>query len=552
VSWQNEAGVTQAVNTVANLVEIPPGNVALASQPVADRPDGPQIAYTPGVAPEVIGVPIDTGTGKRETTKPLPDVQAQGDYAHEVRFDVVNYHLEGSQNVVDRREEFVTVNCRCTLVASGRGRTPARVALIGNVLRDQPGAVRTDKPFTGTVRTSGSNAKSSQPVLCSICCRDHHDGPPVTVGSDTDYNRYNPTAGSDHLHYLWNGSAYVQASVGDAYDEACRLKRVNGVFQVFQDWKLETITALPATYLRDDSPTTQASYVQYVQNLVQAKVEGSAAPVKTTALPNRDFDFDKGANRQLLSRAIYVDYMPPDLLTFVQDRISNNQPFLEFVPFYEINDTKLADWLLNTTTPSPAPNQMPCPPTDATLNNAMVICVTNQAITDESVSQNNYSRGLAVAGQTAGQLRVLSKARLANTGITGTFAISADDTTATNDYVTATVNATATTQSISGQINFSQCPSSLSGPQKNALYDALSISYTGPGSVTCSKDPLVGNTGGWRCNNVPNVPPSAVVVTPTFTPSLSRDANPDNYSVTVDGTLPLNNLIFSICDVAQP
>jgi len=80
VAWQNEMGVEQQVNVLANVVEIPPGNVALASQPVADRPDGPQISYTPGVAPEVIGIPIDTGTGKRETTKPLPDVQAQGDY----------------------------------------------------------------------------------------------------------------------------------------------------------------------------------------------------------------------------------------------------------------------------------------------------------------------------------------------------------------------------------------------------------------------------------------------------------------------------------------
>ena len=560
VSWQSETGASQpgcpvantrCVQTIANVVDIPPGNVALASEPVSDRPDGPKVLYTPGVAPEIISVPIDTGSGRRETTKPLPDVQAQGDYAHEVRFDVVNYHLDGTDNVVDRREEFVTVNCRCALAGPGRGRTPARVSFVGNVLRDLPGEVIPNKSQTGVVKTSGTDGISQQPELCSICCRDHHDGPTVTDGSDTEYNRYNPTAGSDHQHFLMPSTTPVTA-IGAAYDEACRLKRVNGVFQVFQDWKLETITALPATYLRDDSPTTQASYIQYVQNFVQAKVEGNTAPAKLTALPNRDFDFDKGGNRQLLSRSIYVDYMPPNLLTFLQNRISNSQPFLEFVPFYEINDTKLADWLLNTTTPGPATNQIPCPPTNASINNAMVVCVTNQAIVDESVSSNNYSRGLAVAGQTAGQMRVLSQSKLANTGVTGTFAISANDATTTSDYVTATVNSGITTQSISGQIDFSQCPSHLSGPDKTALYGALSISYSGPGSVTCSKDALVGNTGGWRCNNVPNVPASAVTVTPTFTPLLSRDANPANYSVTVDGTLPLNNLNFSICDVAQP
>ncbi len=428
VSWQNEAGTTQSVNLVANLVDIPPGNVALASQPIEDRPDGPQISYTPGEAPEVIGIPIDTGTGKRETTKPLPDVQAQGGYSNEVTFDVVNYHLVGSENLVDRREEFVTVNCRCTLGAAGRGKTPARVLFQGNRLRDQPGAVRLDKPATGTLRTSGSNGISQQPELCNLCCRDHHDGP--TVGSDT--NRYNPTASSNHLHYLWNGSTYVLATTGNAYDEACRLKRVNGVFEVFQDWKLASILALPENDLQVG--TIQDNYKTYVQDFVKDYVYPPAAnptpptPSATTLVP--------GSAAQIVGRAIYVDHLPDNLVTFLTDAtdglIPNNEPFLEYVPFYELNLTKLANWKLqniNTDTDYVTVDGQTCggAVTQAALA-GKIACVANQAIVDESVINvgvfQNYFRGLLKAGPVSGQLDTQVYARPSNTGVTGTRVIS--------------------------------------------------------------------------------------------------------------------------------
>jgi type IV pilus modification protein PilV len=507
VSWQNEAGATQAVNTVANLVEIPPGNVALASQPVADRPDGPQIAYTPGVAPEVIGVPIDTGTGKRETTKPLPDVQAQGDYAHEVRFDVVNYHLEGSQNVVDRREEFVTVNCRCTLAASGRGRTPARVALIGNVLRDQPGAVRTDKPFTGTVRTSGSNAKSSQPELCSICCRDHHDGPSVTVGSDTDNNRYNPTDTSDHQHYLRNEitGAYPSspASVGDAYDEACRLKRVNGVFQVFQDWKLVSILALPENDLQ--AGTIQNAYKTYVQDFVKDYVYPTApdptppTPSATTLVP--------GSAAQIVGRAIYIDHLPDNLVTFLTNptdgRIPNGQPFLEYVPFYELNLTKLANWKLetiDTDAPYPTVDGQTCSGTvSQTTLVGKIACIANQAIVDETVIDvgvyQNYFRGLLKGGPgpaPPNQLDAQVYARTGNSGLTGTFALSAAENSAipvSNEYrFTWDVG-----QAISGTVTRGG-----NAPSPAQTWDNITIA-TDPPSGGCSLDKTGNASRGFNC-----------------------------------------------------
>ena len=470
VSWQSETGASQpgcpvantrCVQTIANVVDIPPGNVALASEPVSDRPDGPKVLYTPGVAPEIISVPIDTGSGRRETTKPLPDVQAQGDYAHEVRFDVVNYHLDGTDNVVDRREEFVTVNCRCALAGPGRGRTPARVSFVGNVLRDLPGEVIPNKSQTGVVKTSGTNGISQQPELCSICCRDHHDGPTVTVGSDTEYNRYNPTDTTNHQHYLWNPNTNtytVANSTGAAYDESCRLKRINGIFNVYQDWNLKGILPMPENDLTDTS--IQTAYTGYVQNFVKNQVNTSL-PSGTVPTFNSTTLVPAGT-AQLSGRAIYIDHMPQNLIDFLNQSplpasVADN--FLSFVPFYEINLTKLANWKLqniNTNTDYVTVNGQTCggAVSQATLA-GKIACIANQAIVDETVVNvgvfQNYFRGLIKAGPVAGQLDAQVFARNGNTSITGTFPLTAAQASTTP--VSAEYRFTVDPgQAISGQI----------------------------------------------------------------------------------------------------
>lgn len=546
VAWINEEGVEQQVNVLANVVEIPPGNVALASQPVADRPDPPQIGYTPGLAPEIIAVPIDLGTGKRETSKPLPDVQARG-FSNEVSFDVVNYHYEGSESLVDRREEFVTVNCRCALAGPGRGRTPARVAFTGTKLRDAPGKVVASKPQTGVLLTSGPSGESSQPALCNICCRDHHDGPSETLpGGSTDPNRYQPTASSDHQHYLRNTSTGVYTaatSVGDPYDEACRLKRINGVFQVFEDWNLQTLTVARAQFLQADPGLS--NYVTYVQDYVDAAVRGTTAPTKPSG---RDFSIDQGANAQLLGRGIYIDRMPANLVDFIADRIADGLPYLEYVPFYEVNLTKLASWSLNTTGGTAAGNATPCPPGD---DSAMILCVTNQPIVDEGLSEINYSRGRAVGGHFpgGGSLRVLETANTGNTGLTGTAALSAAASSATrSDYVTVGVTAGTTVGGVGGPVSFCSITGGTGAERnarKDALFAALSVSFTGGGGGTCTKD-RTGTSMSYSCEGIATG--TGVTITPTFGPAGSMTATPSSDTFTIGTTVDPAGPSFVICD----
>ena len=413
VSWQSETGASQpgcpvantrCVQTIANVVDIPPGNVALASEPVSDRPDGPEVSYAPGVAPEVISVPIDTGTGKRETTKPLPTVVGTSG-SNIVRFDVVNYHTVGNNAFVDKREEFVTINCSCEFEAqsSGLARTPARTIFQNGTTRDVPGKMVLKK--RGIYTQTGSNA---QP-LCAICCRDHHD----YTDADGDYF-YNPDVPS-HPHYSRtatgsNPPSYTFTEVtSGAYEEACRLKRINGVFQVFEDWKLDTLTVLPGSFLTNVD--TQAEYVNYVKDYVEYRVMGGSEPAKPAG---RNTSVIDGATKQLFGRALYVE-VPDGLSSFISQKLVDDpgarfEDFLDLVPFYDINLTKLADW---------------------SSMNQPVVRVTSTDVRTEAANQDTYSRGRAeaVPGASASSVdvRVVASARLGNTGVTSTAPIGPDE-----------------------------------------------------------------------------------------------------------------------------
>jgi hypothetical protein len=469
---------------LANIVEIPPGNVALASQPVAARPAGPQVAYNPGLAPDTIHIDIGGGK-KRETTKPLPDVVGNSG-TNVVRFDVVNFN---SANTVVRREEFVTVNCGCNIGTTGPARTPAHWTYVGTTLREVPGIVVTK------TRGSYSATGQSSDDVCVICCRDHHDYTDSVSG--TNY-RYNPADTSNHAHYKRqaNGSYTAATSVGDAYDEACRLKRINGVFQVFEDWNLQAVNVMPSNDLVDGS-SIQTAYKDYVAALVRKYVDASQPnPVvptfsTTTMAP--------GEATQLQARTVLIDYMTAGQKAQAAARItvSDNQSVLEAVPWYEVNLTKIANWKLqlpNSNTDYATVSGQNC--TGSTSQSTLagyIACIASQAIVDESIVQNNYLPGLIKAGPVAGSLDAQGWLRQGNTGVTGTNALTAASDTATpffSEYRFS--NAVATPASVSGQVS-----KGANAPSGN-IWGSVVCTYTvnGGGSTPC------GSWGNVSGNNI--------------------------------------------------
>lgn len=525
VSWLNEAGVTQSVTEVTNVVEIPPGNVALASQPLLDPPAGPQVSYIPGVAPSIISLDIGGGK-KRETTKPLPDVVGNSG-TNVVSFDVVNYN---SSNKVTRREEFATINCGCEIAAAGPARTPAHWTYVGTSLREVPGIV--------VNKTRGSYSATGQSFddLCVVCCRDHHD---YTDNNNGTNYRYNPADTNPHLHYKRqnNGTYTAATSVGDAYDEACRLKRVNGVFQVFEDWNLQAVNAMPNNDLADGT-TTQTAYKAYVADLVRKYVDsGQPNPVvpsfsTTTTVP--------GASAQLQARAIYIDYMTADQKTQAANRITvgDNVSVLEAIPWYEVNLSKIANWKLqtpNTTTDYPTVSGQNCTgsTSQATLA-GYIACISNQAIVDESLVQNNYSRGLIKAGPVGGSLDAQAWLRQGNTGVTGTNALTAASDTGTpffSEY--RFTNSVASPSGVSGSVTKGP-----NAPNGN-IWGSVSCAYTvnGGASQPCGGWTGSGNNAkGFSFNVTAN---DSVTVTITYS---GHVVSPASLSVTA----PNSSLAFTL------
>jgi hypothetical protein len=281
-----------------------------------------------------------------------------------------------------------------------------------------------------------SPAATQQPALCNVCCRDHHD---YTDG--TDNYRYNPESDSNHAHYLKPADRFAQVTTSEVtsggYDEACRLKRVNGIFQVFEDWNLRTLTVLPKTDLEENAAKVP-EYVQAVQDFVidyaDAKANGGTVPSALTFTPSAAA-LDPNA-KQLLARAIYIDNMPSDLLAKIDAILSdadtsNDASVLSLVPFYEVHLTKLADWISRDTAKTKA---------KVTSN---LIPDQNNVVDDGTLdgAGSFYSRGLAQpqTGATTGDTTIIATARRYNTGLTNTAPI---NTTEDNGHViTETVTA---------------------------------------------------------------------------------------------------------------
>jgi len=517
VSWTGPEGIPQTVTLAASIPDTPPSLTKLASTPITGGP-GPQLLYRPGDAPEVIAVPIDVGgTTRRETSKPLPTVKKTAD-STTVTFEVVNY--KSDTLAVQRKEEFVTISCRCTFAGNGAARTPAKVVVSGNLLRDQPGKIVT--------KTIGVPANAQQPDLCNICCRDHQD---VTDGG-VDY-RYNPEANANHAHYLKTDLSSAVTS-GD-YDEACRLKRVNGIFQVFEDWNLRTLTVLPKTDLELGAPKA-SEYVQAVQSFVKnfaaAKASGGTLPTALNFTPSA-VALDPSA-KQLLARAIYIDNMPSALLTKINTILtdgdtSNDDSVLSLVPFYEVHLTKLADWISRDTLKNKAK-------------------VTSNAIPDQNNVVDDgtlngagsvYSRGVAQpqSNATTGDTLIIATARNYNTGITNTLPINTteDDghpisqTVTPGPYYYSTTNPESApaehkdgsiTVSVGGGISISGAFQQAVGTPKTPTANKINTP-TGTNGAVCTTP-----TGGAGIESYSCTVPANWTGTITF----SSSANPTGYS----------------------
>ncbi|MCX4190366.1 type IV pilus modification PilV family protein [Methylophaga sp. OBS3] len=309
-------------------------------------------ALTRDTLSDEVQVNVDTGSGeKRQAGKPLPEVVASGQRKNTlVAFDVITYSPINNSNEVNvnLREEFLNVACECRINStSAVGYTP------GHVQWNTSGSYRYDAVNNTELKTTavptGDNAADVE-GLCTICCRDHHDGNgPV---------RYDGQIGvtGNHPHYDDNGNAV--SAVGAIYTESCRFKRIDGVFRAFQDWQLQAINILPNEQLLNNA-SLEAAYSSYVGDYiipdndvttfadVEALIEPVVIPVGGTGV-------------QLQARGIYLDNVyaiDGSLSTGAGSyAVYDGEDKLEQTPFAEVNLTLLADWDALNIRPPDEPN----------------------------------------------------------------------------------------------------------------------------------------------------------------------------------------------------
>ncbi len=114
VAWTDELGDSQSVALSTIIDAYSPSLTALSGK-IAPGGEGPNVAYTPLAAPDVVPVTLDDGTGqKKESSKPVPDTSKKGESTI-VKFQTVTYLDVDNDGDTDkqRQEEFLSLVCKC-------------------------------------------------------------------------------------------------------------------------------------------------------------------------------------------------------------------------------------------------------------------------------------------------------------------------------------------------------------------------------------------------------------------------------------------------------
>ncbi|GHA08602.1 prepilin-type N-terminal cleavage/methylation domain-containing protein [Oceanisphaera arctica] len=433
---------------------------------------GPEVAHTPGAVPNVI--PITLGDGiTQETSRPLPKLIQQGS-SDSLRV-AFNTNAYDSSNKKSQVQDMTTVSCNCTLGSSKVAELPAKRSVVSGLSYWVKG---------GTANKVTGVPQQSQDPLCTTCCANHFDGPDNKFShwydaiKLTPHGHYNATLNSSKVYEFTSAT-----TLGNSYVEACRMVRINGFYEMANDWNLVAFNIFDASIFANSG--VQTAYQDYVKKIVtdyirgQVKAEGnynqtystpisfatylatnSIAPLTTNMLlvaPGPD---------QLMARGIYVDIVSPEYRQYLKNDVMGGNPdatpanLLKYVPFYDVNLTLLANWTSNT-------------PANISVTDEPV-----QTIVDSSQQYyGTYSRGLINALQEGSLATITATIRRSNSGITSFKPLSTFETE-TTERKSSSLNVSV--QSISGKV-------SITGQVRCITYETVGTTVT---EQTCSDTQL--------------------------------------------------------------
>lgn len=384
--------------------------------------DPPRLPYSPGEAPNTISIDLDEDGTKKESPQPTLETTRGGSSESEAenvstvtRLESIVFNTLNNEEVSIQRQEFLVANCTCETGADPDTNIPAEQKIghtpifwAGN---DWVGRIKDEGKPVGHF-PGFSSSDTQRGVLCRDCCRDHHDSDAGTTfthvnqaGDEVEIEvaKFNPFRDSgntgDHDHF--DGSLTDPVDSG-SYLEACRFARVDGRMQITTDFRLESLQVLPGTTDPASDPQPFADWIDdyrdYVTDFVEIYAEAVATdsvnyPAETPrqddpstpevegplpsgdettygsrtsesgeddpGLPSFD-DKPQSEARQLVARAIYMDFLHPILQDRINCRLGNSdaaandncdedrdvsgEPILPILPFFEVNVALQANW----------------------------------------------------------------------------------------------------------------------------------------------------------------------------------------------------------------
>ncbi|KEA64529.1 Type IV fimbrial biogenesis protein PilV [Marinobacterium lacunae] len=498
----------------------------------------PIVSHAAGNVPDVI--PIDLGNGDiKETSTPLPEVtkkKNQDNESTEVKFVTTTYSKNSIKQV---QEEFLTVNCFCEL-QSGSGQslqTPYHYKYENGEL-----VVKKGISYTGEAgdKTGVPDSDFDQSAYCDRCCSGHHDSTDTGVTGIYKSNEVpgfkDPSPSNAHPHYAVDTATGLltgaEAIIGNTYPEACRFRRVDGVFRLFPDWKMVDLNVMPYDFIASTASSALSDYQSFIVDTIQHQV----FPTSSAAMPGgRDFTANNGEITQLLSRGIYYDDLSYDsawkseIASIASAGMIASQAWLPITPFFEINTTLLTTWGSN-------------PDAVATVSSDVIDTIEDSDADYYGV----YSRGavtMAVSGTGSAAITAYSKSD--NTGLLGNNYDSASSfplkdnkiipsPTILSDTIIATIGSVA-----GGPVIISGTINGLNGAALNKVTLSTSL------GDYCTLEKAVGTTRAYNCE----LPAGTAGVTVTVTPNTSDKDDyfdPTSYPVAIDSVgTPVTGVDFN-------
>lgn len=396
VSWSDEAGNSKSVEIKDAIAAIAPSDAAQVAKKPGDGPESPKVWIEPPNKDNPQVVPIAVGGDQSSASSNPKPQQFVQDVSAATVFSVMTFTGSSSaeQVLLNRKLDVAAVSCVCSAGGVSTLASPKYQPAVWSGLQ-----LAYLEPRTATVGSKVgtpvvSNSTPEIKEMCTVCCRDHHDGAlndaPTRSKPRTDpwrlYTAAEVSAKEEHYGYPPSSGNGFQLEVlrplgeetANRYIDSCQLIRVGGRMRLAVDPQQSNLLVTPITGTTYDVPDFVDNYSKFVTGSVKAGITQIAPTTSKYPSPAQAFPvFTVGAGdglrlttpislnnpgispdrHSLIAFGLYVDYLTPETLAAYKCAYGTKQDPeptgcegqtqrnpLETIPFYAVNVANLGEW----------------------------------------------------------------------------------------------------------------------------------------------------------------------------------------------------------------